>query len=83
MPLKSDLLTIVQWEPNKFTFNGHVIGHPITWSRQTTPGNGNDGTGERLDIDGADGSDQDEYYAKLCSPRSVGELTPTKKPRAI
>jgi len=83
VPLLSDLLPVVLWEPNKFTFNGNVIGHPITWSRQTPAGNGNDGTGDSLDIDGADGSDLDEYYAKLCSPRSVSEVTPTKKRRAI
>jgi len=42
-----------------------------------------DETDDRLDLNAANVSDTDEYYADLCSPRSIGELTPTKKPRTI
>ena len=78
-PLARNWLKRIQWEDNKYTFNGNIIGHPITWATQTHIDDHDDT--DRIDINAADGGGdaEEEFYAKLTSPMSVSDVSPSKK----
>lgn len=79
--LKKNMPRVVEIEENALSFNGSIVGHPITWAKATNAVD--DADLEVQEFDGAEGSDAEEFFESLVVSKSMLDIAspPSKKAR--